>query len=125
MTRLRSRPLPHRALAYGALAALACAMPAVAQPSTRIVDCDAGSCLLVTGRRSDASVPVRINGRAVMTRGARQWTASVPVDAIRRWASPRARSITVSVGDDQLQAALPIGMLGRPEQLAFVTVTAK
>lgn len=113
------------ALALGAILTATLATPAAAETRTRLVDCEAGSCLLVTGHRSDAASTVRINGHAVTPKGARKWRVSVPLEALRQWAAPYARTITVSVADTQTEAILPIGLLGHAEDLAFLTISAK
>lgn len=113
------------ALALGAILTAALATPAAAETRTRLVDCEAGSCLLVTGHRDDAASTVRINGHAVTAKGARKWRVSVPLETLRQWAAPYARTITVSVADTQTEAILPIGLLGHAEDLAFLTISAK
>jgi len=113
------------ALVLGAILATAFATPAVAETRTRLVDCEIGSCLLVTGHRADPASAVRINGHAVAARGARKWRVMVPVETLRQWSAPRARTITVSVADSQTQAILPIGLLGHVENLSFLTISVK
>jgi len=125
--------VPAKALALGIVLAAACASPASAapEPKTRLVSCDAGNCLLVTGSRADAASTVTINGHAVSVRGARKWRASLPVATVRLWSAPYARTIMVSVVDDETresasaEADLPIGLLGHAENLAMLVVRAK
>lgn len=125
--------LMRRAFALGAIVAAGLASPALAasEPSTRLVECKAGSCLLVMGRRASAASLVSINGHAVATEGARKWRARVPVDTLREWSAPFARTITVSVedaktrADTTAEADLPIGLLGHVENLAMLVVSAK
>lgn len=122
-------------LALGALLAAALASPAsaaaAAEPRTRLVDCEAGSCLLVTGRRAHATSTVNINGHAVPVEGSRKWRATLPVETLRQWSAPYARTITVSVVDARTgteastQADLPIGLLGHVENLALLVVRVK
>lgn len=109
------------------LAALLVATPALAAPTpaTRLVNCGADSCLLVTGQRDDTAAPVSINGHAVRVQGARKWRAVVPVDTLRAWSEPYARTITVSVAASDEEADLPIGMLGHAENLAMLVVRVK
>jgi hypothetical protein len=99
------------------------------KPKTRVVACQAGSCLLVTGSRANAASVVRINGHAVSAEGGRKWRARVPVDTVREWSAPLARTITVSVVDAETRtdakADLPIGLLGHSENLAFLFVSLK
>lgn len=111
-------------------AALAVAPPALAAsaPTTRLVDCGETTCLLVAGRRHDASAPVSINGHAVAARGGRNWQALVPVETIRDWSEPYARSISVAVAGSAAgtaEASLPIGLLGHVTDLAFLEVRAR
>jgi hypothetical protein len=113
------------AIAFGGILLAALATPAAAETRTRLIDCETGSCLLVTGHRADTASAVRINGHAVNARGARRWRVSVPMETLRRWSVPHARTITVSIADAEIQVALPIGLLGHVENLAFLTVSAK
>lgn len=108
-----------------ALAAILFATPAAAETRTRLVDCGAGSCLLVTGHRESERAAVTINGHAVTVRGAPKWRASIPVETVREWSAPHARTITVAVAGAESHAVLPIGLLGHVENLAFLTVRAK
>ena len=125
--------IPARTLALGIVLVVAFAAPAsaITEPKTRLVSCDAGSCLLVTGRRTDATSTVTINGHAVFVQGARKWRACLPIDTVREWSAPYARTITVSVVDDETResasagADLPIGLLGHAEDLAMLIVSAK
>lgn len=115
-----------KALGIALLAAFVVPASAATEPKTRLVSCDAGNCLLVTGRRADAASTVRINGHAVPVEGARIWRASLPVATVRQWSAPYARTITVSVVDGETgEADLPIGMLGHAEDLAMLVVRAK
>lgn len=98
---------------------------AAAEPKARLVECAAQSCLLVSGYRADASAPVSINGYAVSVEGARNWRARVPVDTLRSWSAPYARTITVASGDDQAEADLPIGLMGHVANLAMLVVRVK
>ena len=104
---------------------------AASKPRTRLVACNAGDCLLVTGRRANAASAVSINGRAVAADGARRWRVRVPVETLRTWSAPFARTITVSVLDAENRTGatdkvdLPIGLLGHVEDLAFLVISAK
>lgn len=116
--------LSHSLLAVAAL--VASASPALAaETKTRLIDCEAGSCLLVTGHRADAASAVSINGHVVTAQGARKWRAILPVETLRAWSAPYARTITVAVADDRTQAVLPIGLLGHVDNLAFLTISVK
>lgn len=116
-----------RYMSVALLAALLVASPAfaAATPATRLVDCGADSCLLVTGQRDDTAAPVSINGHAVRVQGGRKWRAVVPVETLRAWSEPYARTITVSVAASGAEADLPIGMLGHAENLAMLVVRVK
>lgn len=114
-----------KVVTLGALAAAAIATPVAAETRTRLVDCESGSCLLVTGQRADAGSAVRINGRAVAVEGARNWRVRLPVETLRAWSAPFARTITVAVAERENQAVLPIGLLGHVPDLAFLTVRVK
>lgn len=116
-----------RLLLTGAVFTATLASPAMAtsEPTTRLVSCGAESCLLVSGHRADAASPVRINGRQVAVEGQNRWRARVPVDAVRAWSTPYARTITVSVRDSTTEADLPIGLLGHVTDLATLTIRVK
>lgn len=117
-----------RTLALGAvLASSAVASPVMAMggSTTRVVKCGSESCLLISGRRDDDDASVRINGHAVKVEGARLWRARVPVETVRAWSAPYARTITVSVAEVPHQARLPIGLLGTTEELAMLVVRVK
>jgi hypothetical protein len=112
-----------------ASAVLAVSPAAAGEITTRVVGCAEGSCLLVTGHRASAEAAVSINGRAVNTQGARKWRARVPIETLREWSVPQARTIAVSVMDRGFQrdseARLPIGLLGHAEDLAFLVISVK
>lgn len=110
----------------GFLASAIC-VPAFAAnaPATRLVECGSQSCLLVSGKRNDATAPVSINGHVVATEGARKWRARVPVATIRAWSAQHARTITVTVAEASYDASLPVGMLGRSRDLAMLVVRVK
>lgn len=116
-----------RNLALSAILAGALATPAMAtgEPSTRVIECRSGSCLVILGRRDHAATPVSVNGHAVAVEGARKWRAVVPVETVREWSAPFARTITVSVAGAEEEARLPIGLLGRAENLAMLIVKVK
>lgn len=130
-------PMPlysrERILALAAILAAALSSPAYAatEPRTRLVACKAGSCLLVTGHRANAASAVSINGRTVPAEGARKWRVRVPVDTVREWSAPFARTVTISVVDAETrtdataEVDLPIGLLGQVENLALLVVSAK
>lgn len=127
-------PSAFRTLTMGliASAALGAAHSAVARPlvSTRVVKCAEGDCLLVKGQRADPGAVVRINGHAVPASGARTWRARLPVETLRTWSEPYARTIAVSIGEASRgevtrEADLPIGLLGHSANLAMITVRLK
>ena len=118
-------------LGTGLVAGVSSPACAAAQPRTRLVPCEAGSCLLVTGRRASAASAVNINGRPVSADGTRKWRVRVPVASVRAWSAPFARTITVSVVDAETrtdattEVDLPIGLLGQAENLVSLVVSAK
>lgn len=115
------------AMMLGAVLASGLAVPqtALAETSTRVVRCGAASCLLVSGQRNEAAAGIAINGHAVAAQGGRNWRVRLPVATVRAWSKPNARSIAVAVGDRADEAALPIGLLGQPRDLAMLVVRAK
>ena len=86
---------------------------------------------MVTGSREDMESAVAINGHAVSVEGARKWRATLPVDTVRSWSAPYARTITVSIvaaetrESASAEARLPIGLLGYAEDLAMLVVSAQ
>jgi hypothetical protein len=114
----------------GAIAAGSLASPAIAapEPSSKLVRCGEQSCLQVTGHRDDPTSIVRINGHAVSVEGERKWKASVPLEVVREWSAPNARTIEVSLGDPEGQPAtiasvdLPIGLLANATTLAALVI---
>jgi hypothetical protein len=126
--RVAGRPLVFGAILVAAFTSTA-SIAAEPKPKTRVVSCEAGSCLLVTGHRASAASEVSINGYAVPVEGKRNWRVRVPVDTVREWSAPLARTITVSVTDAEdrahAEADLPIGLLGHAEDLALLVVSIK
>lgn len=124
-------PIRHFAMACAPALAACLATPALADdgPATRLVSCGEQSCLLVTGHRDDASAGVLINGHPVETKGKRSWQARLPVDTVRDWSAPFARTIEVSYRDEAgapetpQKARLPIGLLGHVPDLASLVIT--
>jgi hypothetical protein len=104
------------------------ASPAMAapEPSTRLVRCDSGNCLLVTGYRESAASEVSINGQAVKVEGKRRWQVRLPVETVREWSAPWARTIQVQLHDSATkgtsseEAVLPIGLMGHTDLASLV-----
>jgi hypothetical protein len=118
------------ALAASATASLATPAMAATEPTTRLVSCQSGSCLVISGRRGSPEAIVLINGHAVAVAGERSWQVRLPLETVRRWSPPMARTIQVATVDPASQASaaqdadLPIGMLGYVE-LASLVVAVK
>lgn len=98
---------------------------AATQPATRLVKCGSESCLLVSGRRSHVAEIVSVNGHEVKVEGGRKWRVRVPMATVRAWSEPFARTIEVATAGVAEDADLPIGLLGRAENLAMVIVRVK
>ncbi|WP_235037662.1 MULTISPECIES: hypothetical protein [unclassified Novosphingobium] len=120
-----------KVLAVGGAALMTVFAPgAMATPDadTKLVACGEASCLLVSGRRDDAASDVSINGHPVAVEGQRAWRVSLPVETIREWSLPRARTIDVTLMDprtgDQTtsRAGLPIGLLGHVTDFAALVI---
>ena len=117
---------------YGVLMALAAAsLPVQAQASTvKLVRCGAGDCLLVRGHRNSDQAAVRVNERAVEAKGGRSWRVRLPVQTVRDWSAPFARTLSISVVDpagsvERTEAVrLPVGLLGQNLELASLVVHA-
>jgi hypothetical protein len=116
------------AFALGAtwLACAASPVLAASDPITRLVRCDSGNCLLVSGHRDSAASEVRINGQAVTVEGKRNWRVRLPVETVRIWSAPFARTIEVTLHDFRTQdissenAYLPIGLMGHTNLASLV-----
>jgi hypothetical protein len=114
----------------GAIAAGTVASPAIAapEPSSKLVRCGDRSCLQVTGHRDDPASIVHINGHAVSVEGGRRWKVSLPLEVVREWSPPNARTIEVSLGDLEgpretpAGVDLPIGLLANATTLAAVVI---
>ena len=97
----------------------------------RLVNCDAGNCLLVRGHRPSSSAIVRINDHVVEVRGRHSWQVSLPVATVEAWSAPFARTLRVSVLDPAGPAdltdtvRLPTGLLGHNQELALLVVHAR
>lgn len=115
------------ALVVGNLASPASAAPEL---NARLVRCGAESCLRVSGHRESPASLVRINGRIVPAEGGRRWQIDLPIETVRDWSPPYARTIEVSLQDPETQRRatsivdLPIGLLGGVTSLASLAVSA-
>ena len=128
------QPLPmvsgfHRPAILIALAVASATSPASARPATaHLVSCDAGNCLLVSGRRTSSQAIIRINGRTVEASGDRSWRVRLPIATVREWSAPFARNLQVAVVDpagpvERFDAVrLPVGLLGHDVELASLVV---
>jgi len=125
MKETRIMPLLARWMLIPALLAPAVPAAAAPEPSTRLVECQSGDCLLVTGRRQDRDSAVAINGRAVPVQGAHRWEALLPVETLRAWSAPNARTVTVLVEGAEAEARLPIGMFLQSGALTMLVVKAQ
>lgn len=116
------------ALALGSLATPALAAP---EPSTRLVRCGAESCLQISGKRDDPTAIVSVNGRAVPVEGGRSWRVELPVEQLREWSAPYARTVEIAMLDPETELGtissvdLPIGVLGGVTNLASLVVSAR
>jgi len=113
------------ALLVGGLATSASA----AEPRTKLVRCGTESCLRVSGHRESAMAIVLINGNVVQAEGGHRWEVDLPIDTVRDWSAPHARTIEVSLHDPESQRGisaeidLPIGLLGGVTDLASLVVS--
>ncbi|GLK44560.1 MULTISPECIES: hypothetical protein [Novosphingobium] len=97
---------------------------AAPRPAAKLVSCGENNCLQVSGRRSDPASVVQINGHPVTVEGGKAWKAVLPLQTVRIWSAPMARTIAVTVVQEGAsgtqQAELPIGLLGHVTELALV-----
>lgn len=116
------------ALAFALASAPHVASAALAgtEPSTRLVRCETGNCLQVSGQRDSSDSEVRISGHRIAVQGKRNWKARLPMEAVREWSAPFARTIEVSLHDPRTQrvsfarADLPIGLMGHTDLASLV-----
>ena len=103
---------------------------AAAEPRARLVHCGSDTCLRLTGTRVHPAVQVRIAGRDIPVEGARSWQVTMPLAATRGLVDASGQTLTITLADprtgtQQTQAAmLPPGALGRPVELASLTIYA-
>lgn len=116
----------------GAMAAALLTSPALAaEPTSKLVRCGEQSCLRVAGYREDPTAVVWINGHAVDAEGERNWKVHLPLDVVREWSVPNARTIEVSLGDEDNQPEagasvdLPIGLLADEAVLASLVLNVR
>lgn len=121
---LRTPSLALAALLAASIAPTASACDDAA-PRTKLVKCGDQSCLVVSGHRADSTAKILINGHEVVAKGHHRWSAKLPVSAVRGWSAPRARSISVAVGDAAAEARLPVGLLAPSGNLAMLVVLVK
>lgn len=126
--RFRQRALAlTSALIVGTLASPAAAAP---RPSAELVRCGTESCLRISGHRENPASIVMINGHIVPTEGQRRWEIDLPIETVRDWSAPYARTVEVSsYNPETLRRAsatvdLPIGLLGGVTSLASLVVSA-
>lgn len=120
--------------------ALACVLmagtfaePAMAgsPPGTKLVRCGEQSCLVVSGHRDNPAAAVIINGHEVAAKGRHGWQVRLPVETVREWSLPHARTIEVALRDPgtlrqtSVEAHLPVGLLGHVTNLASLVVSIR
>lgn len=108
-----------------ALAGVAAPAAALPTPSTRLVACPSGDCLLVSGRRETGDASVTLNGHPVAVEGGRRWQFRLPVATLRTWCEANARSVSIGVAGVEMRAKLPIGMMVRPQALTMLVIRTK
>lgn len=114
----------------GATLIAALGQPAMAEPhhKARLVSCESGDCLLLSGTRENPDALVRVNGHLVRAEGGRGWKVLLPIESVRAWSLPGARSIAVTTQNPDMrnsvvkQVDLPIGMLGSITELAYLVI---
>lgn len=132
-----ARPLHAALLKPGLLLAIALASGSIASPalagreaSTKLVNCGKDACLQVSGYRANPNSTVHINGNAVSVQGEHSWRVQLPLETVREWSAPFARTIEISVqgrqaeSDASISAALPIGLLGGTTDLETLEIRA-
>lgn len=125
-----TRPASRIACFLLCLAMAAAPKVAIAAPEARLVHCDAGTCLRISGRRPHAAVTVRVAGHTLAVQGNRIWRATLPLATARDWASSHGGALMATLtdpvtGDERVEAVtLPPGALGQRIELASLVVSA-
>ena len=126
--------LRRRALAsIGAtiIGSLASPATAASEPSARLIRCGEQSCLRISGRRDDPAAIISINGHVVPVEGEHSWRVCLPVEVVRQWSAPYARTIEVSLHGPETRretiasVALPIGLLGGMTDVASLVISVR
>jgi len=96
----------------------------------RLRACGPATCVILTGDRADGVVPVTVAGHPVVVEGDRRFQVALPVETVRAWSAPFARSIAVTTTAPNgkvttREVRLPIGLLGQATELAALEVTAR
>lgn len=118
-----------RTLLWAAPILAGMASPAMARDAvtTKLVSCRSESCLLLSGRR-ERGTAVEVNGHPVKVEGGRNWRVRLPLDTVRDWSAPYARTVEVGYRDERsgevllARPRLPIGLLGHVADLAALVV---
>ena len=96
--------------------------------TAKLVRCGAADCLLVRGHRHSGQETVRVNERTVEASGGRSWRVRLPVETVRNWSAPFARTLSVAVvgpagSVERAEVVrLPVGLLGQNLELASLVV---
>jgi len=112
------------------LGSLASPASAAEEPRAKLVNCGAESCLRIAGTRESLSSVIAINGHVVPAEGRRSWKIDLPMEMVREWSAPHARTVEVSLHDPATQRAtkadvdLPIGLLGGVTDLAMLVISS-
>lgn len=101
-----------------------------ASRDARLRTCGDETCVVLTGERGDAADVVTVAGHRVPVQGGRRFEVAVPVDAVRAWSVPFARTVAVTTIDRTGEATtrdvrLPIGLLGHVTELASLEVRSR
>ena len=123
----------HRLAIASSLLATLAAAPADARRvdgTARLRHCGTATCVVLTGVRAGRADVVTVAGHPVAVQGARRFEAEVPVDTIRDWSAPFARTVALAtVGRDgeiaTREVRLPIGLLGHVTELASLEVRSR
>jgi hypothetical protein len=113
------------------IASLASPATAASGPSTRLVRCAEQSCLQIRGHRDDPATIIAVNGHVVPVEGEHSWRVHLPVEVVREWSAPHARTIEVTLQDPETRretvasADLPIGLLGGTADLASLVISLR
>jgi hypothetical protein len=119
------------------VAALLCVLGMFTGPAqaagaqARLVHCDAGTCLRLSGHRAGATTAIRIGERDLAVVGGKAWQTTVPLSTARTWPIARGYAFRLILADAHSgvqrveSVMLPPGALGSRTELVSLLVSGR